>query len=372
MKMRKQSMEAVSDGNIAFDGPCGSDYLIVFHGWDGVRAFYEDTINGVGVLEGVIGFHVGTEPDFTKRIDNDAVELAKDYGRNNESFVVYVDEIRENAFLFDLACFCDATDDDRKARFDQMMNLDAERSVHNDGKTVVYVLQVNALYCVYRMIETEKLVDGRWVAATRPEIAFTDEYDTCVQCNKIMRTSPNSYFWMPDYFLIDGEGYMCLDCLRAGKDYFIEQMKSLAERNKAVSSPIPPIELGYEQVSIHDSYGTKTTWQNGLHHGMADSPDAQFKKLRAAGIELPLFVFERSQFYAEWEIWVKPEDMEKAEEVLQGASNDGSDQESPSPAEKMKDFLQNAPVTKVSAQDFIDGNIPDGPVKLEIDHSKAN
>lgn len=370
------TLDAMRDRYVAFDGEYNGDPIIVFHDWDDVRHFYGGIVDGVGSLTGVTGHMLGCEPDFSKRFDNDPV-VVDEYVNNCSYFVVYVREDTELTFRHELLEFCGwqrCKDTEHKNRFDQMMKVDAERSVSEDGQTVAYVFPTNAMYCVWALIETEKADGDKWISTGRkPEFAFTDEYDECVECSKVLRTSPTHYGWKPDYFLSEAmNGLLCLDCLRKDTDFFFEQMEALYDTGKAVGSPLPPEELGYEQVIIHDSYGTKTTWQSGLHHGMSDNADAQFKKLRAGGIEIPLFVFEPSQFYVEWEIWVKPEDMEKAEEILQAACNDGSDQARPSPNEKMKDFLKNAPVTKVSAKDFIDGNIPEGPVKLEIDCTGNN
>lgn len=40
---------------------------------------------------------------------------------------------------------------------------------------------------------------------------FSDEYTTCSDCGYIIRTSPTSYSWTPDYILRDGE-ILCTDC----------------------------------------------------------------------------------------------------------------------------------------------------------------
>lgn len=40
---------------------------------------------------------------------------------------------------------------------------------------------------------------------------WSDEWTTCSDCNRAVRTQPNSYDWEPSYHMGDGE-LLCLDC----------------------------------------------------------------------------------------------------------------------------------------------------------------
>src|SRR5690606_1381543 len=36
------------------------------------------------------------------------------------------------------------------------------------------------------------------------EVVFSDEYTTCSDCHSVIRTSPDSYSWQPDFMVGDG------------------------------------------------------------------------------------------------------------------------------------------------------------------------
>lgn len=44
------------------------------------------------------------------------------------------------------------------------------------------------------------------------ELEWSDEWGSCSNCGRYVRTSPNSYSWSPSYYLGDGE-LLCKDCI---------------------------------------------------------------------------------------------------------------------------------------------------------------
>ena len=52
---------------------------------------------------------------------------------------------------------------------------------------------------------------GRLLERLGVSLEWSDEWTTCCQCNKLVRTSPTSYGWQPSYISICGDS-TCEDC----------------------------------------------------------------------------------------------------------------------------------------------------------------
>jgi len=99
---------------------------------------------------------------------------------------------------------------------------------------------------------------------------WSDEWSSCSECGKGIRTSPNSYEWAPAYQLGDGE-ILCLDCIDPSEYY--ESLEN--NPNRAVTTEIahkyPPEDYGYTLVT--DDY------VNGFHPGQDDDPKVILKNV---------------------------------------------------------------------------------------------
>lgn len=94
---------------------------------------------------------------------------------------------------------------------------------------------------------------------------WSDEWATCCECGKAVRTSPNSYDWQPSYIIMHECELLCLEC--ADPDEYYESIENTP--SKAASNGFAykyPIEdYGYTQVN-DDAY------TNGFHPGQNDDP----------------------------------------------------------------------------------------------------
>ena len=61
------------------------------------------------------------------------------------------------------------------------------------------------------------------------EIEWSDEWSTCDKCNKLVRTSANSYSWQPSFTFDDG-GITCCGCLKEDPEAYLESLEG-NERN---------------------------------------------------------------------------------------------------------------------------------------------
>lgn len=135
------------------------------------------------------------------------------------------------------------------------------------------------------------------------EIVYSDEYTTCSDCQNIIRTSPTSYHWQPDFFL--GDGFIaCNVCFNKQEDY---QEKYIEERindpKEAVNGMLSEKqlqELGFKKYN-------QESFEHGLHNGQTDNPNEIYNELSVLYYDVLFVVDEVSQFYITFSVWVRGE-----------------------------------------------------------------
>ena len=97
------------------------------------------------------------------------------------------------------------------------------------------------------------------------EWGFSDEYDTCSECLKAIKTSPDRYGWQTDFWLPnDGSDIVCGKCVRDGwQEEYLEDMTN--NPRKYVNEDLVDLEK-------HGFFKLDFEFQNGLHIGQNDSP----------------------------------------------------------------------------------------------------
>lgn len=140
------------------------------------------------------------------------------------------------------------------------------------------------------------------------DVVFSDEYDQCCNCGAILRTSPDSYSWTAPLF-VDCEGYACDECVSKGDfdDYVLEEY---CNEEKTIPDSIDTDRLGLVKIN-DDSY------QNGFHSGMDDSPKPIIKALNKEDIHV-WFKVHPSQFYIDFDVYVRKDDADRAKCILMG------------------------------------------------------
>jgi len=123
---------------------------------------------------------------------------------------------------------------------------------------------------------------------------FADEYDSCSECGGILRTSPDSYVWTPDFW-DSPDGRVCVDCLDP-EDY-IEWVIDENGRGIARSvNLIDPTEFGF--VKVLDGL------EHGLHEGQNDDPRIIGKWGSKHGLAV-VFTIYPSQFTMTFDLYVR-------------------------------------------------------------------
>src|SRR5690606_14129584 len=93
---------------------------------------------------------------------------------------------------------------------------------------------------------------------------WSDEWSTCSECGKAVRTSPDSYSWQPAYIIMHECELLCLECADPAEYYAsIENAADKAASNE-FTYKYPAENYGYTRVN-EDHY------INGLH-SIVDDP----------------------------------------------------------------------------------------------------
>jgi hypothetical protein len=126
------------------------------------------------------------------------------------------------------------------------------------------------------------------------ELEWSDEWSTCSDCGKALRTSPDSYGWQPSYFILHDCEFLCVDCINVE-----EYLETLEDNPRtALNDHINPADYGYVKL--------EGDFESGLHPGQNSNPKLIFQRLHTAGHKRLLFnIDEQSQFYITFSIWEK-------------------------------------------------------------------
>ena len=142
---------------------------------------------------------------------------------------------------------------------------------------------------------------------------FSDEYSRCAcgNCSNIVRTSPNSYDWIPPLF-IECEGYIADECASYG-DFDDEILEQYANVQRSLPEVRSPEDLGLVQVS--------GKMENGLYGGQNDTPEPIIEALNAAGIDV-WFVVEPRQFDMDFWAFVREADQLEAASIINNTNTE--------------------------------------------------
>lgn len=137
---------------------------------------------------------------------------------------------------------------------------------------------------------------------------FCDEYSVCGCCNQVIRTSPDSYSWVANYWLSEEEGEIyCEDCIKAEENIRNSYLESLQNQNNKANTIFSNKELeefGYEKVN-----------NNRYQSGWYDEHDDPEEILQKAESRYPdgVFIFsicDTGQFHTDFDLWVLKESIE--------------------------------------------------------------
>jgi hypothetical protein len=125
------------------------------------------------------------------------------------------------------------------------------------------------------------------------EIEWSDEWATCDDCGKAVRTGPNGWGWKPSYLIGDGE-CTCLECT----DFAAHLAQHVNDPQKAwVYEERYVLEAGFEEIS-----------EESFHVGICESsedPKAIFDRLKGRYKEIIFFIDQVEQFGMNVKVYFK-------------------------------------------------------------------
>ena len=129
------------------------------------------------------------------------------------------------------------------------------------------------------------------------ESAFYDEWTTCTECYKAVRTQPDSYGWKRSYYLFHDCEPVCHECIAEDPEPYLEALSG--DPNKAITiDGVEPEEHGYTEVYAE--------FENGLYGGQMDSPHAIGRAFEERGWDDYVFsITSVGQFDVKFKVYVR-------------------------------------------------------------------
>jgi len=165
----------------------------------------------------------------------------------------------------------------------------------------------------------ELLTTGRALELLGVELEWSDEWTSCCDCMKLVRTQPDSYGWKRSYWDTDN-GAVCEECVKKDPTDYIEEM--VGNDRSCITIDI--------DLSKHGFVLLQGDLENGFHHGQNADPKVIGKSLRKSGIERYVFVLDSTgQFDISFSVWVDKKQLRKSKrkpaEGLSPSETDGRD-----------------------------------------------
>lgn len=131
-------------------------------------------------------------------------------------------------------------------------------------------------------------------------VEWSDQWTTCNDCGKAVRTEADSYGWKRSYAEIEGD-ILCHLCVKEDPSAYLESLEGDARRGDTMDLPLE--DHGYHKVNTE-------SYQHGWHPGQNDSPEVVAKSLTERGISRFLFrIDDVEQFTLHFSVYVHEDEL---------------------------------------------------------------
>ncbi len=136
-------------------------------------------------------------------------------------------------------------------------------------------------------------------------IEWNDEWTSCYDCNKIVRTQPDCYSWTPSYIFDDDAcEIICRNCVEEDPERILHVFEG--NPDKALTIDIDLSDYGYSL--LMDDLRTS------MHKGETTDPQEVYKFLSGKNIEKFIFKLEyNEQFRSGYSVWVNDSELDELE-----------------------------------------------------------
>jgi hypothetical protein len=126
-------------------------------------------------------------------------------------------------------------------------------------------------------------------------LEWCDEWTSCQECGKAVRTIPDSYSWIPYYTILNECELFCFDCITL-EDLLPEYLNNTS---RAVT---PEFQDQLEAAGFKQYNGD---YETGFHPGQDDMPEDKIKLIDTTKFNYIFMVNYVGQFDTSWSMWIK-------------------------------------------------------------------
>lgn len=128
------------------------------------------------------------------------------------------------------------------------------------------------------------------------ELEWSDEWTTCCDCHRAVRTSADSYSWKPSHWWPEDGGLYCKECTLDNPESYLEYLSGNPHA-------CDTLDLDLTSHGYHQHNGQ---FESGWYPGQNDDPQEIAKQLEHEGYKNFVFQIDRNgQFDTHWSVWVK-------------------------------------------------------------------
>jgi len=189
--------------------------------------------------------------------------------------------------------------------------VDFQEAEDEDGKVFLIVYGWDTIKQMQQIIKPDFKPEDEYDTSVIDNLkdvewGFSDEWSRCDECGKVIRTQPDSYSFVPDYWVTDGE-ILCGDCVRG--NHAEEYVQSLINKERLANTILTDDnleELGFIRI------------ESDFESGWYDRNDSPKEILQTALDKHPNgeFLFSisgQAQFATQFELWAREESLEEEE-----------------------------------------------------------
>lgn len=141
-------------------------------------------------------------------------------------------------------------------------------------------------------------------------IEWLDEWSTCSECYRAVRTQSDAYSWKPFYSWVNECEIVCADCLREDINQSLDDVGAIDNADYCVTwCSDSELELaGWTQWEPSDPH----TYENGWHPGQDDDPAAILASIkRETDADVVFRLHESSQFYITFRAYTRDAELDE-------------------------------------------------------------
>lgn len=198
--------------------------------------------------------------------------------------------------------------------------------------------------------------DESWRLDDFFDLLWLDEYEECHRCSGLVRTSPDSYMWTPQYAdYQEGDGDLervCVDCVTEDLDEYIAHSVNQGNRIAHLLKDSDLAAAGFVRLQECN----RGFYESNTNH----DPARIVATLVSHGLDVLFSDLEPSQFESRWSVYVRPRNGGELSELELSSFRDLiNDHNAPGAvANNMKKALSEVSLQTKSR--------PDGPLVLSI------